>query len=334
MNTSVKSTIELQNIWSLAPTDFTDHALQVFRFQYDNNQVYQTYCKTLKIDPGVVTRLEKIPFLPISFFKTHTITSTLFEPTATFESSGTTGVQTSRHYVKDLGVYRESFSATFRMFYGEPSEWCVIGLLPSYLERNNSSLVVMVDQLVQESHQAESGFYLQDFEKLKEVLQQLELRKQKTLLIGVTFALLDFAELNRLSLQHTVIMETGGMKGRRRELTRAEVHEKLSALGVNKIHSEYGMTELLSQAYSTGDGIFVCPPWMKILVREEDDPFSVHLPGETTISGAVNIIDLANLYSCSFIATDDAAKLYSNESFEILGRLDSSDTRGCSLLSL
>ena len=194
---------------------------------------------------------------------------------------------------------------------------------------------MMVDQLVQESGHPESGFYLHELEKLKEVIQELESRQQKTLLIGVTFALLDFAELANLSLKHTIVMETGGMKGRRKELTRAEVHEQLSdRLGVEKIHSEYGMTELLSQAYSAGEGLFTCPPWMKVLVREEDDPFALHGPGERMTSGAINIIDLANVFSCAFIATDDAGKLYPDGTFEILGRLDSSETRGCSLLSL
>jgi len=311
-------------------------ALAVFNFQYSQNSFYNQYCKTLHIDITTVDDIKKIPFLPIGFFKTHDIITTQFKPAIIFESSGTTQTINSRHLVKDIGLYEESFNKAFRLFYGEPSDWCIIALLPGYIERKNSSLVLMADKLIQQSNHPQSGFYLHDLQNLQTTLLQLEKQQQKTLLIGVTFALLDFAEQFPMHLQYTTIMETGGMKGRREEITRQEVHHILSEnFKVNKIHSEYGMTELLSQAYSKGDGIFNCPPWMKVLLREEDDPFSVKGADKNNpISGAVNVIDLANIYSCSFIATDDAGKLYPDESFEIMGRLDNSDIRGCSLLTV
>jgi hypothetical protein len=267
--------------------------------------------------------------LPIHFFKTHEIKTVEFEPEFIFESSGTTQTSNSRHYIKSLSIYRKSFSYGFEKFYGDVGEWCIIGLLPSYLERNNSSLVMMVDELIKESNHPQSGFYLNEYEKLHDTLLTLEQQKQKTLLIGVTFALLDFAEKFKMQLRHTSIMETGGMKGRRKEITRTELHEILErGLGVKSVHSEYGMTELLSQAYSKAEGIFECVPWMKMLVRSEDDPFDVQKSG----AGIMNIIDLANIYSCSFIATDDVGKIYEDGRFEISGRVDNSDIRGCSLL--
>ncbi|MGB3091567.1 MAG: acyl transferase, partial [Chitinophagaceae bacterium] len=246
-----------------------------------------------------------------------------------FESSGTTGSINSKHQVKDLSLYEESFTRGFELFYGAVSEWCVIGLLPSYLERKNSSLVYMVEKLIQLSGHSQSGFYLHEFDRLYETLAALEKKQQKTLLIGVTFALLDFAEKYSLPLQHTVVMETGGMKGRRKEMIRQEVHQLLkTAFQLPVIQAEYGMTELLSQAYSKVDGIFSSPPWMKILVRDEEDPFIVKRTG----SGTINVIDLANFYSCSFIATDDVGKVHADGSFEVLGRIDGSDLRGCSLM--
>ncbi len=270
-----------------------------------------------------------IPALPISFFKTHTVTSTDFTPERIFESSGTTGSINSRHLVKEGAVYRRSFQQAFRLFYGDEKDWCILGLLPSYLERQNSSLVMMVDELIRSSGHPDGGFYLTDWEKLSVTLQKLEKQQQKTLLIGVTFGLLDFAEAYPQQLQHTVVMETGGMKGRRKELTRAEVHDLLmKGLGVTAVHSEYGMTELLSQAYSNGRGRFYCPPWMKVLVRDEEDPLAVRESG----TGLLQVIDLANLYSCSFIATEDVGMVYPDGSFEVWGRLDNSDIRGCSLL--
>ena len=260
-----------------------------------------------------------------------------------FESSGTTGMVTSRHYVTDTSIYEESFLRSFAQFYGDIKEWRIIGLLPSYLERGNSSLVYMTDRLIRESGDPKSGFYLHEFAQLADLLKEGEAQQKKTLLIGVTFALLDFAEQYPMPLQHTVIMETGGMKGRRVEITRPEVHDVLTkAFGVPSIHSEYGMTELLSQAWSRGEGLFECPIWMKIVVRDEEDPLSLKWiddSGELImrtnkhfVSGAINVIDLANVNSCSFIATDDAGKLYADGSFEVLGRLDGSDMRGCSLL--
>ena len=336
MNTSIKNSEAFDKIFSTEPFDFKQVALEVFHFQHQTNKIYRRYCDTLKIDSTKIDAIQKIPFLPIAFFKTHTIISTDFEPQVIFESSGTTQTINSKHLVKDISLYQKSFIAAFNLFYGKPEDWCIIALLPSYLERNNSSLVMMADKLIEQSNHPQSGFYLNETHKLSDTLQLLENHQQKTLLIGVTFALLDFAENFPMPLEYTTIMETGGMKGRREELTRQEIHEILCKnFNVDKIHSEYGMTELLSQAYSKGDGIFGCPPWMKVMVREEDDPLSVQVLNNTnTIAGAVNVIDLANIYSCSFIATDDAAKIYPDGTFEILGRLDNSDIRGCSLLSL
>jgi phenylacetate-coenzyme A ligase PaaK-like adenylate-forming protein len=336
LNSSVKNITGLNNLTDVTKADFTRVALDIFQFQYQHNPVYQQFCNALHVNPALITEINKVPFLPVAFFKTHTITTTIFEPATIFESSGTTQTINSKHFVKDIILYEESFIAAFRLFYGHPKDWCIIALLPSYLERNNSSLVMMADKLIEQSAHPQSGFYLHDLEKLHHTITSLENQQQKTLLLGVTFALLDFAEQYPMHLQYTTIMETGGMKGRRREMTRQEVHDILcGSFKVNVVHSEYGMTELLSQAYSTGHGIFSCPPWMKVLVREEDDPLTVlSANNEHMVSGAVNVIDLANIYSCSFIATDDAAKLYTDESFEILGRLDHSDIRGCSLLSL
>jgi hypothetical protein len=267
--------------------------------------------------------------LPISFFKTHSLLTTTFTPQAVFESSGTSGTVNSKHFIKDLIIYEESFLKGFESVYGPVSEYCILGLLPSYLERSHSSLVYMVNRLIQLSGNDSSGFFLHDFKNLHSVLTGLEASKQKTILIGVTYALLDFAAAFPLSLKHTIIMETGGMKGRRQEMVRSEVHEKLkNAFEVKEVHSEYGMTELLSQAYSTSDGIFHCPSWMKILLREEEDPLRIITEG----AGIINVIDLANVYSCSFIATDDSGKLYADGSFEVLGRIDGSDIRGCSLM--
>lgn len=316
-------------IFSVDKEGFENLALEIFRFQYRHNPVYQQYVNTLSVVGDEVKSIRNIPFLPVGLFKTHTITSTSFEPEMVFESSGTTQTVNSRHLVKDLSLYRESFLRAWQLFYGPVQETCIIGLLPAYLERQHSSLVVMVDELVKQSGHPESGFYLYEHEKLATTLQRLESVNQKTMLIGVTFALLDFAEKYPLHLQHTTIMETGGMKGRRREMTRPEVHAQLKkAFNVPHIHSEYGMTELLSQAYSKQDGLFKCPPWMKVLVRQEDDPLDVQITG----SGVINVIDLANIYSCSFIATDDIGKLYEDEIFEVQGRTDLSDIRGCSLM--
>ena len=344
-------------IFSVSETAFQDLALEIFHFQYQHNPVYRAFTEAIRVNPVLVNAIEKIPFLPISFFKNHEIKSGEFSSETIFESSGTTGSLPSRHFVKDNRIYSKSFRETFEKNYGPVNEYCIIGLLPSYLERNTSSLVFMVNELKRLSGHPQSGFYLDDFEKLKEVLTELEKKKQKTILLGVTFALLDFAEKFPMPLQSTIIIETGGMKGRRKEMTRIEVHEKLKkAFSKNEIHAEYGMTELLSQAYSKADGIFKCPAWMKVLVRDDGDPLDVQsLVGDletgvqsldsetritnhesriTTLTGALNIIDLANVYSCSFIATDDVGKIFSDCNFEVLGRIDGSDLRGCSLMVL
>lgn len=316
-------------VFGIKPGGFEPLALDIFRFQAENNPVYKEWLQALRTDPAGVNVIENIPFLPVRMFKSRAVQATSFEPQAIFESSGTTGSTNSRHLVKDLSIYEKSFTSGFELFYGPMKDWCIIGLLPSYLERKNSSLVYMVDRLTGMSEHPQSGFYLDQYEQLSVVLGELEKRKQKTLLIGVTFALLDLAEQFPQPLQYTTIMETGGMKGRREEMIRPGLHNQLKqAFKVPAIHSEYGMTELLSQAYSTGEGIFNCPPWMKILMRDEEDPFLVKKEG----AGTINIIDLANVYSCSFIAADDIGRLDADGSFEVLGRVDGSDLRGCSLM--
>lgn len=318
-------------------------ALELFQFQYLHNNLYRQFVDSVGIDPESVDSITKIPFLPIQFFKTGVIKTTDFKPQITFESSGTTQTSNSKHYVKNLDLYRSSFTKCFELFYGLEKEWCILALLPSYLERKNSlpagkdsSLIVMTEELIKRSGHPLSGFYLKNNEKLYQTILHNEILQQSTLLIGVTYALLDFIEDYSMQLSHTVIMETGGMKGRREEITRDEVHEAIiKKLGVDKVHSEYGMTEILSQAYSRGKGIFKCPPWMKVLIRSEDDPFSIQtnpLIAKQTENGIINIIDLANIYSCAFIATDDMGRLHHNDSFEVLGRCDNSDIRGCSLL--
>lgn len=308
---------------------FDQLALELFRFQYANNPVYHQYVHAVNVVGDDVQRVQDIPFLPIQFFKSHDVVTTSFEAQAVFQSSGTTQTINSRHYVRDLGIYRQSFMLAFEQFYGPVNNLCVIALLPSYLERSNSSLVVMADELIRQSGHPDSGFYLYEHEKLAAVLQQLEARQQPTLLIGVTFGLLDFAEKFPMPLKHTIVMETGGMKGRREEMTREQVHGILkNAFGLQHIHSEYGMTELLSQGYSKGEGIFDTPAWMRVMVRQEDDPFDVRSNG----TGIINVIDLANIYSCAFIATEDVGRVFENGQFEVQGRVDNSDIRGCSLM--
>lgn len=310
--------------------EFNEIALKVFKHQFENNKVYRSFCDLLYKHPSAVNKIEDIPFLPIQFFKSHKVISSSEEIQVTFTSSGTTGQQTSKHLVTDLSIYQESFTKSFEHFYGKNEDYVVLALLPSYLEREGSSLIYMVDSMIKSSKSSESGFYLSNLAVLKKTLQSLELQKQKTLLIGVSFALLDFVEHYNMQLSGTVVMETGGMKGRRKELIRSELHNKLKAgFGVDNIHSEYGMTELLSQAYSKGDGIFETPPWMKVLTRDPEDALSIQKQGKT---GGINIIDLANLNSCSFIATQDLGKVYANGGFEVLGRFDESDIRGCNLM--
>ena len=322
-------------VFSVTESGFRQLALDIFHFQYDANSVYRSYVNALGKGSSGVDEIEKIPFLPISFFKTDEIKVGKFNAEVIFKSSGTTQKINSQHHVKNVSIYIQSFTTAFKKIYGEPLEWCVLGLLPSYLEKGNSSLVYMVDDLIKQSHHPQSGVYLYDLEKLKDTLLALERANQKTLLIGVTYALLDFAEKFDLPLANTIIMETGGMKGRREELTRMEVHDQLKkAFAKTEIHSEYGMTELLSQAYAKKEGKFQCPQWMKVLIRDDEDPLSVQGSAFGVASGAINIIDLANVYSCSFIATDDVGKLYPDKSFEVLGRMDGSDLRGCSLLTV
>ena len=312
--------------------EFTQIALQVFKYQFKNNKVYRSFCDLLYIHPSDVKTIEQIPFLPIQFFKTREVLSSTNKIQETFTSSGTTGSVTSKHLVTDLSWYEESYLKGFKHFYGNIEEYVVLALLPNYLERKGSSLIYMVDDLIQKSKNPESGFFLKNEAELAKKLQFLDKKGQKTLLIGVSFALLDLIEKHQFNLKNTVVMETGGMKGRRKELVRKELHKLLSdGFGVDKIHSEYGMTELLSQAYSKGNGVFNCPSWMKILTRDTEDALTINQPGK---SGGINVIDLANYNSCSFIATQDLGKVYQNGSFEIIGRFDNSDIRGCNLMVL
>ena len=325
-------------LFAASKQDFENLAIRIFHFQYEQNTFYREYCNTIGTNASAVHQLQQVPFLPIAFFRSKEIKSSVFEPEVIFESSGTTGSVNSKHLIKDTSLYEESFLKAFDIFYGDIRQYCILGLLPSYLERQHSSLVWMVNELIKRSGHLQSGFYLYDHEKLQETLLQNEKAAQPTLLIGVTYALLDFFEQFPLQLSHTIIMETGGMKGRKQELTRFAVHQQLiQRSGLTDIHSEYGMTELLSQAYSKTAGVFNCPPWMKVLLRAEDDPFDIILPEKikgSFTSGVINVIDLANLNSCSFIATDDMGKLYPDGNFEVLGRLDSSDIRGCSLMMI
>ncbi|WP_311953421.1 LuxE/PaaK family acyltransferase [Mucilaginibacter terrae] len=320
-----------QQIFSISNNQqFTQAALQVFRHQAQNNAVYRQFINGLQINIDAVTQLADIPFLPIEFFKQHTVVSSNAEPEVTFTSSGTTGMITSSHYITDVSWYIQSFRAAFKLFYGDIKQYCVLALLPAYLQRGGSSLVYMADDLIKQSGHPNSGFYLYNYEELHQQLTKLKKAGTPTLLIGVTFALLDFVELFTMDFPELIVMETGGMKGRRKEMIREELHSILcNGFGVNAIHSEYGMTELLSQAYSNGQGIFNCPPWMRIQTRDTNDPLS---PLATSQTGGINVIDLANINSCSFIATQDLGKVYKNGSFEILGRFDASDIRGCNLL--
>lgn len=308
---------------------FNALALKIFQYQARENAVYRRFIQLLGQRPENVQQPEKIPFLPIELFKTEQVVTGAFEPELTFTSSGTTGQQTSRHLVRDAALYRESYFRGFQKFYGEPKDYCILALLPSYLEREGSSLVHMVQGLIEESHHLDSGFYLHDLQGLSQKLQKLESQNQRVLLIGVSYALLDLAEQFPQPLRNTIIMETGGMKGKRKEITREELHRALkNAFAVQSIHSEYGMTELLSQAYSIGGGRFECPPWIRVLVREQDDPLSF----STGKTGGINVIDLANIDSCAFIATSDLGRAYPDGSFEVLGRFDYSDVRGCNLM--
>lgn len=321
-----------QKLFSIASeADFNMVALEVFRFQLEKNKVYGNFVKRLKTDPAGITHYSAIPFLPIEFFKTQEVVcGDVLPEDVVFSSSGTTGQITSRHYVRDPGLYRESFLKGFELFYGDVRNYCILALLPSYLERSGSSLVYMFDELIRRSEHPASGFYLHNIEELVKTIQQEQQNNQNILLLGVTYALLDLAEQEVALNDRVTVMETGGMKGRRKEMIKEEVHAILKAqFGISTIHSEYGMTELLSQAYSRKDGLFECPPWMRVLVRDANDPFAYVRPGR---GGGINVIDLANLYSCSFIETKDLGKLHEHNRFEILGRFDNSDLRGCNLM--
>jgi hypothetical protein len=330
--------ISSQDIFTISSQkQFEKIALKVFRFQYENNMVYQEFCDFLKIDKQSVKTLQQIPFLPIQFFKNHNVVSNTNGIQEIFTSSGTTGMITSKHLVTEVSLYEQSYRNAFSEFYGNIEDYAILALLPSYLERSGSSLIYMVKDLIELSNNEHSGFYLHNYDELIAKLIELDNAGQNILLIGVTYALLDLVEKQKFQLKNTIIMETGGMKGKRKELIREELHEILcDGFGVSSIHSEYGMTELLSQAYSLGNGIFECPAWMQILIRDTEDAMTYVSNGKT---GGINVIDLANINSCSFIATQDLGKKYPNQpagrqagSFEVLGRFDNSDIRGCNLM--
>ena len=313
-------------------SDFKKMALEVFKFQFENNKVYRSFCDLINRHPSDVNTIKDIPFLPIQFFKTHQILSSKERIEKTFTSSGTTGSLTSSHHVTNLDIYEHSFVTGFKHFYGNFEDYTILALLPSYLEREGSSLIYMVEDLIEKSKSKESGFYLNNISELKSNLIRLDFEEKKVLLIGVSFALLDLIGAHKFNLENTIIMETGGMKGRRKELVRSELHMILKeGFGVKNIHSEYGMTELLSQAYSKESGVFKCPNWMKVLTRDTEDALTIQENGQI---GGINIIDLANINSCSFIATQDLGKVYHDGAFEVVGRFDNSDIRGCNLMVL
>ncbi|KHJ36751.1 acyl-protein synthetase, LuxE [Pedobacter glucosidilyticus] len=325
MNINKKHIFEIET-----EEQFNELALAVFQFQMKEILVYQEFVNHLNPNWSSINYYKDIPFLPISFFKTHELIARNEEAEIVFSSSGTTGISTSKHFVQDVSYYEESYQKAFELFYGTAAEYCFLALLPNYLEREGSSLIYMIDDLIKTSQHPESAFLLYDHELLFNKLEKLRKQNQKTVLIGVTYALLDFIEAYQIHFPDLVIMETGGMKGKRKEMIREELHQTLcNGFGVQHIHSEYGMTELLSQAYSKGDGIFECPPWMKVMIRDINDPLTYL---ENNKTGGINVIDLANIHSCSFIATQDLGKCHSNNTFEVLGRFDNSDIRGCNLL--
>ena len=313
-------------------SQFNKLALEIFNFQYDNNTIYRNFCDYLGKSKSNVTTVKDIPYLPIEFFKSKKVITKNQKPQIVFESSGTTGQLVSKHYVSNLAIYVKSYLKTFEYFYGNIEDYCVLALLPSYMEREGSSLIYMVKDLIKKSRHPKSGFYLDIKVDLLKTLKSLDQSAGKNILIGVSYALLDLSEHHSINLKNTIIMETGGMKGRRTELVRDELHSILKrSFGLDAIHSEYGMTELLSQAYSKANGIFNCPPWMSVSIRETEDPLTTETFGKI---GGINIIDLANIYSCSFIATQDLGRVYKDGSFEVLGRFDHSDVRGCNLMVL
>ena len=311
-------------------SEFKKQCLDIYNFQYENNMVYQNYCNMICEDPTDVNEINKIPFLPISFFKTKKILSTdNFEKV--FYSSGTTTNLRSKHFISSLKLYQKSFINNFKLNYSDITQYTILALLPNYYDNKDSSLIYMIEKLIKLTKSKESGFFLDDYYNLSKKLIELDTKKKrKTILIGVPYALLDLIDFNQFKFINTIIMETGGMKGRRKEMVRTELHEKLKrGFGISKIHSEYGMTELLSQAYSKGDGIFKTPSWMKVIIRDINDAQNLDFNKK---SGAINIIDLANYNSCSFIATDDMGKYINDDKFELIGRVDNSDIRGCNLL--
>ncbi|GJM60649.1 acyltransferase [Persicobacter diffluens] len=317
-------------VLNLTPRHFDQLALDIFHFQAENNPIYKQWIQLLGKNPSEIQQVDKIPFLPISFFKNHSIKSGDWTPQDTFESSGTTGMTPSRHYIEDLKFYDTLARLIFTDFYGPVENYVFLGLLPSYLERTTSSLVRMVDQFIKIGKHPESGFYLNDHEDLIRQVEKIKKSGKKAVLIGVTFGLLDLADRYEADFSDLIVMETGGMKGRRKELLREEVHHFLAnRLNIKEVHSEYGMTELLSQGYSKGNSLFKTADSMKVLIRETNDPLSLETRAK---SGAINIIDLGNVHSCSFIATEDLGKIHPDGSFEVLGRLDNSDIRGCNLM--
>jgi len=323
--------ISIPQIFSISTkAQFNETALNIFRYQAENCLVYKEFISHLAVKPAEISQVNEIPYLPISFFKTHRVVSDNATEEIVFSSSGTTGMSQSKHFVTDVAVYEDSFNKAFQQFYGIAKDTCILALLPSYLERDGSSLIYMVDALLKQSEHPESGYFLHNHEDLYKRLQERQNSGQKTILIGVTYALLDFLDTYAINFPELIVMETGGMKGKRKEMVREELHDILKAgFGVNFIHSEYGMTELLSQAYSSGNGIFDCPPWMKVVLRDTNDPLTLLEKNQT---GGINIIDLANINSCSFIATQDLGRIFPDGSFEVLGRFDNADIRGCNLL--
>ena len=321
--------LNADKIFNVDDKNFEQIAFEVFQFQYINNNIYKSYCDLLKKTPSNIRDISSIPFLPISFFKSHSVMCTK-KYDKVFHSSGTTNENLSKHYVSDIQIYEQSFLKNFIDNYGDPKDYVILGLLPNYMQNENSSLIYMVNNLIELSESNDSGFFLKEYDFIVEKMKSLTKENKKIILIGVSYALLDLTESKNLNFENTIIIETGGMKGRRREMIKKELHETLKErTGLKKIHSEYGMTELLSQAYSKSDGIFSCPNWMKVFIRDINDPDFLYSNNK---SGGINIIDLANINSCSFIATEDMGSLHKNGSFEIMGRIDHSDTRGCNLL--
>ncbi|MFT4660731.1 MAG: hypothetical protein ACI8XB_000999 [Patiriisocius sp.] len=327
----VESRFQHLGLRDIDQSNFESVALTIFKYQADNCLIYSEFLRHMKVDPMSVNTLADIPFLPISFFKSHQVLSQKEEASVIFKSSGTSNQVRSQHFVSDISVYEQSFMTAFVRLYGPVKDYCVLGLLPSYLEQGESSLVYMVDHLINNSESKDSGFYLNDYKSLFDILEKQKTDGVKTILFGVTYALLEMAEQFPINFKDLIIIETGGMKGRRKEIIRTELHQILfNAYESKYIHSEYGMTELLSQAYSADDELFVCPPWMKVKITDLHDPGK---PVRNNKTGRINVIDLANINSCSFIATNDLGSAHENGKFKVLGRIDNSDVRGCNLLT-